>query len=183
MPIVTTAYPVAPSVTKRQKIERAIVSRAVTALLSAGYWLAVCQGDEDEQPPKPIQAQYHEAARRVRRRPHHRIQPRQGPRRLGVSRLWKRSGRDGYHGLHREPRPAASAGSRLRRNARLNAHNQGNQNNDPRPPPSTILPACPAADHRHRRHHRPRCAMKDLAIHAIGGFALALLFYVLCLIA
>lgn len=51
MTIVTTAYPVAPSVTKRQKIERAIVSRAVTALLGAGYWLAVCQGDEDEQPP------------------------------------------------------------------------------------------------------------------------------------
>ncbi len=51
MSIVTTAYPVAPSVTKRQKIERAIVSRAVTALLSAGYWLAVCQGDENEQPP------------------------------------------------------------------------------------------------------------------------------------
>jgi hypothetical protein len=50
MTIVTTAYPVAPSVTARQKIERAIVSRAVTALLAAGYWLAVCQGDEDEQP-------------------------------------------------------------------------------------------------------------------------------------
>jgi len=51
MPIVTTAYPVAASVTRRQKIERAIVSRAVTALLDAGYWLAVCQGDEDELPP------------------------------------------------------------------------------------------------------------------------------------
>ena len=50
MSIVTTAYPVAPAVTKRQKIERAIVSRAVSALLDAGYWLAVCQGDEDEQP-------------------------------------------------------------------------------------------------------------------------------------
>ena len=50
MTIVTTAYPVAPAVTKRQKIERAIVSRAVTALLDAGYWLAVCQGDEDELP-------------------------------------------------------------------------------------------------------------------------------------
>ena len=50
MSIVTTAYPVDPSVTRRQKIERAIVSRAVTALLSAGYWLAVCQGDEDELP-------------------------------------------------------------------------------------------------------------------------------------
>jgi len=50
MPIVTTAYPVAASVTKRQKIERAIISRAVTALLGSGYWLAVCQGDEEEQP-------------------------------------------------------------------------------------------------------------------------------------
>ena len=50
MSIVTTAYPVDPSVTRRQKIERAIVSRAVTALLAAGYTLAVCQGDEDEQP-------------------------------------------------------------------------------------------------------------------------------------
>jgi hypothetical protein len=50
MTIVTTAYPVAPAVTARQKIERAIVSRAVSALLDAGYWLAVCQGDEDEQP-------------------------------------------------------------------------------------------------------------------------------------
>ena len=50
MSIVTTAYPVAASVTKRQKIERAVVSRAVSALLSAGYWLAVRQGDEDEQP-------------------------------------------------------------------------------------------------------------------------------------
>jgi hypothetical protein len=50
MSIVTTAYPVAPSVTARQKIERAIVSRAVSALLDAGYWLAVCQGDEDELP-------------------------------------------------------------------------------------------------------------------------------------
>ena len=50
MSIVTTAYPVAASVTRRQKIERAIVSRAVTNLLAAGYTLAVCQGDEDEQP-------------------------------------------------------------------------------------------------------------------------------------
>lgn len=50
MTIVTTAYPVDPSVTRRQRVEQRIVSRAVTALLSAGYWLAVCQGDEDEQP-------------------------------------------------------------------------------------------------------------------------------------
>ena len=50
MPIVTTAYAVDPSVTRRQKIESRIASRAVSALLSAGYWLAVCQGDEDEQP-------------------------------------------------------------------------------------------------------------------------------------
>ena len=50
MTIVTTAYAVDPSVTRRQKVERKIVSRAVSALLAAGYWLAVCQGDEDEQP-------------------------------------------------------------------------------------------------------------------------------------
>ena len=47
MPIVTTAYAVDPSVTRRQKIESRIASRAVSALLAAGYWLAVCQGDED----------------------------------------------------------------------------------------------------------------------------------------
>lgn len=46
MTIVTTAYPVAPSVTNRQKIERAIASRAVSALLDAGFTLAVAQGDE-----------------------------------------------------------------------------------------------------------------------------------------
>jgi len=50
MTIVTTAYAVDPSVTRRQKIENRIASRAVSALLAAGYWLAVCQGDEDEQP-------------------------------------------------------------------------------------------------------------------------------------
>ena len=50
MTIVTTAYAVAPSVTRRQKTESRIASRAVSALLAAGYWLAVCQGDEDEQP-------------------------------------------------------------------------------------------------------------------------------------
>ncbi len=50
MPIVTTAYAVEPSVTRRQKIEQRIASRAVSALLAAGYSLAVCQGDEDEQP-------------------------------------------------------------------------------------------------------------------------------------
>lgn len=50
MPIVTTAYAVDPSVTRRQKVEQRIASRAVSALLAAGYWLAVCQGDEDEQP-------------------------------------------------------------------------------------------------------------------------------------
>ena len=50
MPIVTTAHAVDPSVTRRQKIESRIASRAISALLAAGYWLAVCQGDEDEQP-------------------------------------------------------------------------------------------------------------------------------------
>ena len=50
MPIVTTAYAVDPSVTRRQRIEQRIASRAVSALLAAGYSLAVCQGDEDEQP-------------------------------------------------------------------------------------------------------------------------------------
>jgi len=50
MTIVTTAYRVDPSVTRRQKIESRIASRAISALLAAGYWLAVCQGDEDEQP-------------------------------------------------------------------------------------------------------------------------------------
>ena len=50
MPIVTTAYAVDPSVTRRQKVEQRIASRAVSALLAAGYWLAVRQGDEDEQP-------------------------------------------------------------------------------------------------------------------------------------
>ena len=50
MPIITTAYAVDPSVTRRQKIESRIASRAVSALLPAGYWLAVCQGNEDEQP-------------------------------------------------------------------------------------------------------------------------------------
>ena len=50
MTIITTAYAVDPSVTRRQKIESRIASRAVSALLAAGYWLAVCQGDEEEQP-------------------------------------------------------------------------------------------------------------------------------------
>jgi len=52
MTIVTTAHmhKIDPSVTRRQKIESRIASRAVSALLAAGYWLAVCQGDEDEQP-------------------------------------------------------------------------------------------------------------------------------------
>jgi hypothetical protein len=50
MTIVTTSYAVDPSVTRRQKVEQRIASRAVSALLKAGYWLAVCQGDEDEQP-------------------------------------------------------------------------------------------------------------------------------------
>ena len=50
MTIVTTAYAVDPSVTRRQMIETRIASRAVSALLAAGYWLAVCQGDGDEQP-------------------------------------------------------------------------------------------------------------------------------------
>ena len=52
MTIVTTAHMhhIEPSVTRRQKIESRIASRAVSALLAAGYWLAVCQGDEDEQP-------------------------------------------------------------------------------------------------------------------------------------
>jgi hypothetical protein len=54
MTIITTAYAVAPSVTRRQKIENRIVSRAVSALLAAGYWLAVCMGDEDEQPATTI---------------------------------------------------------------------------------------------------------------------------------
>ena len=54
MPIVTTAYAVDPSVTRRQKVEQRIASRAVSALLAAGYWLAVCQGDEDEQPATTI---------------------------------------------------------------------------------------------------------------------------------
>lgn len=46
MTIVTTAYAVSPEVTKRQKIERAIAGRAVTALLDAGYHIAVAMGDE-----------------------------------------------------------------------------------------------------------------------------------------
>ena len=54
MTIVTTAYAVDPSVTRRQRVEQRIASRAVSALLAAGYWLAVCQGDEDEQPATTI---------------------------------------------------------------------------------------------------------------------------------
>ena len=52
MTIVTNAHmhTIDPSVTRRQKIESRIASRAVSALLAAGYSLAVCQGDEDEQP-------------------------------------------------------------------------------------------------------------------------------------
>ena len=52
MPIVTTAHmhKIDPGVTRRQKVEQRIASRAVSALLTAGYSLAVCQGDEDEQP-------------------------------------------------------------------------------------------------------------------------------------
>ena len=51
MTIVTTAHmhTIDPSVTRRQRVEQRIASRAVSALLKAGYWLAVCQGDEDEQ--------------------------------------------------------------------------------------------------------------------------------------
>ena len=48
MTIVTTAYAVDPSVTRRQKIESHIASCAVSALLAAGYSLAVAQGGEDE---------------------------------------------------------------------------------------------------------------------------------------
>ena len=50
MPIITTAHAVDPSVTRRQKIESRIASRAISALLEAGFSLAVCQGDEDELP-------------------------------------------------------------------------------------------------------------------------------------
>ena len=50
MTIITTAHAVDPSVTRRQKIESRIASRAISALLAAGYSLAVCQGDEDELP-------------------------------------------------------------------------------------------------------------------------------------
>ena len=52
MTIITTAHMhhIEPSVTRRQRIEQRIASRAVSALLKAGYSLAVCQGDEDEQP-------------------------------------------------------------------------------------------------------------------------------------
>jgi hypothetical protein len=50
MPIVTTAYEVSPAVTRRQKVERSIVSRAVSDLLAAGYTLAVSQGDERPEP-------------------------------------------------------------------------------------------------------------------------------------
>jgi len=52
MTIVTTAHmnSIDPSVTRRQKVEQRIASRLVSALLAADYTLAVCQGDEDEQP-------------------------------------------------------------------------------------------------------------------------------------
>ena len=50
MPIITTAHAVDPSVTRRQRVEQRIASRAISALLAAGYSLAVCQGDEDELP-------------------------------------------------------------------------------------------------------------------------------------
>ena len=52
MTIVTNAHMhhIDPSVTRRQKIESRIASRAVSALLAAGYSLSVAQGGEDEQP-------------------------------------------------------------------------------------------------------------------------------------
>ena len=48
MPIVTTAYPVDPAVTRRQKVEQRIASALVSSLLGRGYSLAVAQGGEDE---------------------------------------------------------------------------------------------------------------------------------------
>ena len=52
MTIVTTAHMhhIDPSVTRRQRVEQRIVSRAVSAFLEAGYSLAVAQGGENEQP-------------------------------------------------------------------------------------------------------------------------------------
>ena len=52
MTIITTAHMhhIEPSVTRRQKIESRIASRAVSALLKAGYILAVSMGDEGKQP-------------------------------------------------------------------------------------------------------------------------------------
>jgi len=48
MTIVTTAYRVDPSVTRRQKVEQRIASALVSSLLGRGYSLAVAQGGEDE---------------------------------------------------------------------------------------------------------------------------------------
>ena len=50
MTIVTTAYPVDASVKRRQRVEQRIASRAVSALLDAGFTLAVAQGDERPEP-------------------------------------------------------------------------------------------------------------------------------------
>ena len=50
MTIVTTAYSVDASVKRRQRVEQRIASRAVTALLDAGFTLAVAQGDERPEP-------------------------------------------------------------------------------------------------------------------------------------
>ena len=50
MTIVTTAYPVDASVKRRQLVEQRIASRAVSALLDAGFTLAVAQGDERPEP-------------------------------------------------------------------------------------------------------------------------------------
>jgi len=50
MTIITTAYTVEPSVKRRQLVEQRIASRAVSALLDAGFTLAVAQGDERPEP-------------------------------------------------------------------------------------------------------------------------------------
>ncbi|MEI6283032.1 MAG: hypothetical protein WCP82_10030 [Alphaproteobacteria bacterium] len=53
MSIVTTAYETHPSVMRRQKVERRVVSQLVTDLLNAGFVLAVCQGDNRDDPCAP----------------------------------------------------------------------------------------------------------------------------------
>jgi hypothetical protein len=53
MSIVTTAYETHPSVMRRQKIERRVVSQLVTDLLDAGFVLSVCQGDNRDEPCPP----------------------------------------------------------------------------------------------------------------------------------